>query len=450
MAYTQPTLTEAIAALASRLNDQSNVHWVPAELTTYLREALRTWNVWTSHWRDRASFTTTINQAFYDLPTEISTLRGQTLTNWDLIADLQYALMEPAAVGGTWTGTDQFTLAQLSSALQRRRDQFLRETGVQLTRTETPYASPPASGRLALDESVLVVRRARWTPDATAFGRPLLRTDDWAANHYAPAWPASTTDSPSAYSVSTVPPLTLQLITPATTDGTLDLIAINAGAAIDPVVQSLLGIPDDYAWVIKYGALADLLSGDGLSLDPARAQYCETRWLQGLGMARANPVVLAGRINNVPCRVGAIADADAYSPLWQLVAGVPRSLLLTGQNLLASWPPPGATGGPWTITLDVVQNAPVPAIGADILQISSDVYDSILDLAQHTALVKEGPGQIQIATALLERAARAAGVTTMLQQASDPDRAAAQAQQQQDRRGMSSEQQAAVPQTVEG
>lgn len=449
MPYTQPTLTAAIAALASRLNDQSNIHWTAAELQTYLVEALRTWSVWTQQWRDRGSFTTTINEAFYDLTVELPTLRGQSVTNWDLTLDVEYSLLEPPSAN-VWIGTDQFDLSQISNAIQRRRDQFLKETGVQLTRTTDLAVAAPVNGRYAFPEAVLNVRRFVWTPVATMFGKPLMRTDDWAANHYSPGWPISPLDSPFAYSVSTTPPLSAQLIPPPTTTGNVDYLSINAGAALDPTTETVLGIPDDYGWIIKYGALADLLGGDGLALDAARAQYCEQRWQQGIDMARAAQVVLAARINGVPVGVGALSDADVYSPMWQLVARVPKKFLLTGQNFIASWPPPGATGGPWTFAFDVVRNAPVPAVGADILQISQDVYDSILDIAQHLALLKEGPGQLQLSMGLFERAQRAAGITINFIQASQPDNAATAGQQQQDRRGYTPEQRLAIPQSVEG
>lgn len=444
MPYTQPTLAEAQADLASRLNDATNVRWPVAELTAYLREALRTWSAWTAHWRAQGSFATTMLDAFYDLPTEIPLLRGYTVTTWEIVADLQYALLEPAAAGGTWTGTDQFTLAQLSSAVQRRRDQFLRETGCVVTQAEWPFVAVAASGRLDLDESILIVRRAAWRGASTVL-YPLLVTDEWAGAHYQPAWGQST-EPPQAYSVSVTPPLTLQLIppAPALTDGTLDLVSINKGAAIDPTVSALLGIPDDFAWAVKFGALADLLNGDGLALDPSRAAYCESRWQQGIDLARAYAVVLNAQISDnstspavgVPCRVGALSDADRYQPTWQLVADEPQEILLAGGNLVAVNPPPGALGGPWTITLDLVQNAPVPTVAGDLLQISQDVYDSILDIAQHLALFKEGPGQLEMATALLERAARAAHVDLRLQQASQPSRTGLIGQTQQDRRSV--------------
>mgnify|MGYP001581130618 FL=1 len=76
MSYTAPTLATAQTDLASRLNDPSMVRWLQAELTVYLREALRTWNAWTAHFRDQGSFVTTLAEPFYDLPTEIPTQRG--------------------------------------------------------------------------------------------------------------------------------------------------------------------------------------------------------------------------------------------------------------------------------------------------------------------------------------------------------------------------------------
>ncbi len=434
MPYSQPTLAQAATALASRLNDPANVRWLLPELYVYLREALRWWNSATAHFRGQDSFSTAVGEPFYDIAAVLPTLRAPTITNWELITDLQYMLMEPAAPGGTWTGTDQFTLDQLSTALQRRREQFLRETGMIITRAlyGQIITSPPIfSGKIDLPEEVLIVRRAAWRVASTQTLLPLFRTDDWAANAFSPNWTAGL-GTQRAYSTSDTPPLTVQVIDPPQANGTLDLLSINNGAVVDPLTPSVFGIPDDWCWAIKFGALGDLLQGDGLALDAARAVYCEQRWHQAILQAKAAPVVLSARINDVPCTIGAISDADTYSPTWQLVNGVPRKLLLAGQNQLAIWPPPGAVGGPWAITLDVVRNAPVPVLAGDILQISQDVYDTLLDYSQHLALFKEGPGQLDLSMTLLGRAGRAAGIDLDLQQAQQPSRSPLVKQQLQD------------------
>lgn len=431
MAFTTPTLAQAQADLASRLNDPSYVHWLQSELTGYLREALRTWNVWCQQWRAQGTFATTLAQTFYDLPTVLPTLRGQTVTNWDLVTDLQYALLEPAAAGGTWTGTAQYTLNQLTAAIQRRRDQFLRDTGCVLT-TSTPVLTPPSSGRIALDEAVLFVRRADWKPTATQLNQPLMRTDEFAATHFAPAW-VQNTESPFAYSVSATPPLTMQLIPPNDgLEGTLELVSVNKGVVLGSGTETILGIPNDFLWVVKYGALSDLLSNDGLALDPQRAQYCEARYKQGVELAIKATVVLATRIANITCRVSSLADADAYDPLWGLLPGVPQDILIAGQTLIATSPRAGG-GSPFTITVDVVQNAPIPVNPNDVLQVSQDVYESILDIAQHSALFKDGPGALQLAMALYDKAMAAAGVSQSIQQAIQPSRRPLLRQSQQDR-----------------
>lgn len=420
MPFTSPTLAQAQTALAARLSDPTMVHWVAPELTVYLREALRTWQAWTATWRDQGSFALTFNTPFFDLSSVIPTLRGYTVTTWELVKDLQYALLEPPAAGGTWTGTDQFSLAQLAAAIQRRRDQFLQTTGAILTRSVTVYAAPPATGRIDLDEAVLTVRRGAWRPTATQLLQPLMRTDEWAGTHFAPAW-LQDTQPPTSFSVSAVPPLTLQLIPPTILAGSLDLVSVNKGAVIDPLVSAPLGVPDDWAWVVKFGALADLLSQDGLALDPGRASYYEQRWQQGLDQAKNASVILNARINGATCRIDSLAAADAYSPSWQLVPSRPTNLLTAGHNLVAPYPTADALG-PYTAILDVVRNAPVPAVAGDILQIGQDVYDVILDYAQHLALCKEGPDQLQQSLPLLERVVTAAGITLRIQQASQPSR----------------------------
>ena len=54
--------------------------------------------------------------------------RYQTLTDSYLYEVAQYHLLEPPTGNGTWTGTSQFSLADFTQALQRRRDQILQAT----------------------------------------------------------------------------------------------------------------------------------------------------------------------------------------------------------------------------------------------------------------------------------------------------------------------------------
>ncbi len=223
--------------------------------------------------------------------------------------------------------------------------------------------------------------------------------------------------------MSTVPPLQLQLLPAPLDSGTVQILAVVEGVELVVADNTLLGIPDDWAWVVQFGALADLLSQDGTALDPIRAGYCEQRWRQGLQAAANAPVVLTGRVDNRTTRIASVPDADSYRPLWQSVNDTPDTLLTAGQNLVATAPPPDTPGpGAYSIALDVVANMEVPAHPSTFLQIMPDQLDTLLDYAQHLALFKEGPGVLETSIALLERFTRAAGVELVIQQASQPAR----------------------------
>ena len=64
-AYSHTTLAQARAQLAGRLQDNGNVFWLSAELDGLIKESLRTWQVLTAYWRERAVFATVSGTALY-------------------------------------------------------------------------------------------------------------------------------------------------------------------------------------------------------------------------------------------------------------------------------------------------------------------------------------------------------------------------------------------------
>ena len=431
MGYSAITLSAARTALADRLADTSMVRWVSGELDRILLEALRTWNAYTASYRTRGIFSTTAQTPFYDLGTQLAALCPRTVTNYDVMRTIQDALLEPVSPSA-WTGTAQYTLSDLSGAVERRRNQFLKETGSVLTRI-TPTITPTPAGRSVLQANVLSVRRAAWV-STDGLISTLQRDDEWGANHYLPGWPQAMQRPPSVFSVATTPPLQIQLMPPPQDTGRLDMLVVQQGADVINGTEATLGIQNDWAWVIKFGALADLFGRDGLAYDPQRAGYCEARWQQGLTAAKTAPVVIAGRINDVTARIIAVSDADRYSPLWQTVAGEPKAIITAGHNLLSTWPPPNVVpaGGNFSLTLDVVASMTLPDLDGDDMNLPADAIDPVLDYAQHVALLKEGPGQLRGSQPLLDRFLRYCGVTLNWQQAQQPARRPLVGQQAQD------------------
>ena len=424
MAYLAPTLATAQSLLAGRLADPGMVHFQPAELTRYLRESMRTWQALTASTKVSAVFATTLPafdpayfdpayfgaliQTFYDLPTMVPSVRAYTVLVTDLLTDLEYALVEPPTANwNAWTGTAQFALSDLVTAVQQRRDRFLSETRAVVTYEALPVGPSPPAGRFVVDPTILAVQRLAWQDGQTGLITPLRRDDEWGLNNFSAPWPLNPS-RPNVYSTSVTPPLQIQLGPPPLASGQLDACVIVQGAAVNPLIATqTLGMPDDWTWVVKWGALADLLGRDGLALDVSRSQYCEERWQQGIDLAKAAQVVITARVNNAPVRVETLANLDAYKATWQTFPGRPAVVAVIGHNLVALAPPPA--NGPWSITLDLVPNMPVPVLPLDALQLSGDVLDVILDYAAHLAAFKLGPAELEATKPLLDRFLGAAG-----------------------------------------
>jgi hypothetical protein len=148
------------------------------------------------------------------------------------------------------------------------------------------------------------------------------------------------------------------------------------------------------AWIVKWGALADLLSKDALASDPIRAQYCEERWSFGLEVAKLMPSVLQIYVNSQAIPVDPLVGLDAYYPNWQNdTAAQPRFAGMAGLNLLAL--APLADAGPYSVVLDLVRKAPIPTVDGSFIQVGREELDVILGYAEHLALFKKGSYEIK-------------------------------------------------------
>ncbi len=117
MAYTQFTLAQLTAQISTLLQDTTNVYWPTTEIWYAIREAMYYWGALTSYWRDRGSFTTTSSTHFYDLSTQLPTLRARTFTVDAITRAVQFALFElSSGISGTGL-TAQFTISQITTAV---------------------------------------------------------------------------------------------------------------------------------------------------------------------------------------------------------------------------------------------------------------------------------------------------------------------------------------------
>ena len=388
--YTHTTLATAKTMLAQRLHDASMVYFIDAELGVYIEEALRTFSLLSMFWRSQETFGTVIGTEFYELHTQFSSSAGLSVSDRDLINTIQYHFQEhvTTAWAGGWLGTAQFIMADVSTALQNARNQFLVDSGVYITRT-TPSTGAPSGGRITLADTVMDVRRVAWRSSSggSTVVTPLWRVDEYQLTAYDTTWDDTADQVPEYYAILASPPSTIQLAPAPTATTTIDLLSVSSGAAFDPTAsETVLGVPDDMAWIVKWGAMADLLGKDGPAQDPERAQYCEQRYQQGVQLARVYPLLVAARIGGATLNFASVYEMDSYNINWQTEStDTPTEVLQAGRNMMALYPKPD---GVVTITMDIVRNADVPTGDADYIEVGRETLDVILDYAVNLAMFK--------------------------------------------------------------
>lgn len=407
--YQYLTLTQATSQLANRLGDPGQVFWVYAELVLYIQEAMRTWQAYTAFFKEKGSVNLTSANLFYDLTTAVTpavtpsyplSLFGYNVTDRTLVSQICYHLIESQLTGGfTWGGTEQFNLGAVMVSLQNRINRFLGDSGCVLSYyLQSSGLAPTGNGIALLPDSTLDIRRCAWI-DADGNYTALWREDEFSIGSYLPNWQTNPTDPPQVYSPYLTPPISVQVAPSPVNPGNIECLLIKAGPTVSTTTiaagATLLGMPDDFTWGVKWGVLADLLNQSGEGTDIARAAYCESRYQEAVQLARAYPSVLQAQVNGDGVDTGSVFDSDVYNPLWQnQTPSQPSFIGFAGRNLLAVSP----VDQNYQITLDMVRNAPVPQLTTDFLQVPRDVVDVILDYAQHIASFKLGGGEFSDTT----------------------------------------------------
>jgi len=399
--YSYTTLGTVRQELANRLYDPTQTFWSPAELNLYITEALRTWNALTAFWRGDFTFPAVAGQTWYDITTLTNTLRSLNVLDTNLYTIIQYHLLE-AVAWNPWTGVSlQFTADDVLNAVARQRDETLSITGC----TITERLIPAVAGRIQLPDMVIDVRRMAYVPSTlfpTQSASTMWPEDTWAEQAFNSGYTTAPAGTPFAYLLSAQPPISFDTDVPPAYAGNYDLLTIEAGGTLTVGTPSTIPIPDDWTHVVKWGALANLLNKESNAKDIPRAQYCESRYRLGLAALSAAPALLAMRVNNVPIQIDSVRGADTYNTGWQGAApGAPQTILHAGLNKLAL--APIADGGAYTLTATVVENAPIPVLDADFVQVPRDILDVMLDYAQHIAAWKQGGEEFNRTMPLFQR-----------------------------------------------
>jgi hypothetical protein len=389
LSYSWLTYAQMRSALAQRLADPTNKFWADTENGAYIQEALQTFNAFTGIWQVDFVFSTA-NQVWYSLPFLAGTPRPRLILDSQLYSQIEYHLLEPAS-GQVWTGTSQFTIQDLSAALQKRQDEVLQLTGCNLA--NLPLNTTPGTRRTPLPTNVLEVRRARWVPTIGEVAT-LWRNDSLGMSYFEPLY-RQTVAPPTEYNVHDGPPLSFNVDKAPNTPGLYDLIVLQSGALFNPPAANVMSLPTDWCWLAKWGALSDLLGRDSEATDRLRAQYCLQRYREGLDLMQQSPWILYGSIDNVPVDTASVYEMDSFAVEWDSNPKSYPAIVTAGVDLMAVSPVPSTTTG---VGLTVVGNMQLPVLDTDFIQLGEDQYAGVLDYAQHIASFKMG-GQEFVDTA---------------------------------------------------
>src|SRR5271157_747407 len=114
--YTWLTMSSAVQQLGQRLNitPSSTSFWTDTELQIYISQALRMQNSLCWVWRTDFQYNDPSN-LWNSLGTLAGSPRLRTITDVDCYTEMEYMLLELPS-GGTWTGTNQFSISVMSQA----------------------------------------------------------------------------------------------------------------------------------------------------------------------------------------------------------------------------------------------------------------------------------------------------------------------------------------------
>lgn len=208
------------------------------------------------------------------------------ITDQQILGELQEAMVEPNDSGATWP-SGLWTASEVITLLDNRQNQFLKETGILVSRSA--LATTPNVQRQPLPSDCMFVLRIVWqAPDGTWTEIP--RGDSFEMDEALSTWPITMEAKPRTYADAEVPTLQIQLQPATSVGGVAWALYFALGTALTGAGVNLT-VPDEFAGTIKWGVVSDMLSKVGRALDRGRATWAEERYREGVEAAK---LILSG------------------------------------------------------------------------------------------------------------------------------------------------------------
>lgn len=399
--YTDITFGSLKSQLANSLGDPGMVFFTEQEIIDSLYESLTVFQAFSHYWREPAIYSpvalnrwTILSATSTNLINSSGELALQNqFSDRDLVSQVLKTLLEPVPTNwaGAWGLSDQFSTDDIVQALNRTYHKFIAETG-SLVRVETVILSPNQE-YFDLDQRVLDVMAVAWvdnvTDPANPVRYPLYKTGRQDFD-FSVGFGELTPGLPNCWSWDS-DTLRLRVYPPSEDTGQLEVIVFRLPEDdLDPEAEeTFLEIPPNLWWVLKYGMLADLLRRDGQAMDWPRAEYCQTRWEDGIKLANLEvPTIINARINNRQIIQSTLLEEDSHNQGWAQERGLADRLINASWDLIAAVPIKEVGADSSQVELLLAQQVRLPQGDTAIVQLPKDALNPIIEYAKHVTLLK--------------------------------------------------------------
>lgn len=202
-----------------------------------------------------------------------------------LILNLKYRLLEPPGDYADSSIWQLWTLAEIQSYVDVRSNRFLLETGMGLGHTEIvlPLDQVAADGLVDMPGDILELRRLSYQ-GPTGASYPLKKMDPHGLAFGVGVDWETQTGTPLYYVAGPEKNPLKRRIVPAPVAGSpTDFVTLQVHYVRR---DGFTGIPALFIPYIQWGVLADMLSKEGEANDPVRAKYAESRFQEGIELAK--------------------------------------------------------------------------------------------------------------------------------------------------------------------
>lgn len=215
------------------------------------------------------------------------------VTDQTILSEIQLAVVEMQVGdgGATWP-SGLWTKTEVLGYLNQRQYRFLKDTGIFVSQDRIPVSAHTLRvslvDQLSLPLVSIQVVEASWKyttgVDQTTIW-PMERISDLEIDLAQKSWTTSY-GRPKTYMEVETPTLTLQLGPPPDLAGLIYLEYIGLTALLDGSGE-IFTVPDELVPAIKWGALSDMLGKAGRGQNLSKAQYCESRYQEGVAIAQS-------------------------------------------------------------------------------------------------------------------------------------------------------------------